>query len=113
MTKSMCEGFVEDVNYILDKNVDTIEFYSGNKNNKKKYGYPLRRETYIGYTDRFEWDRNIEIDEVEKQLKDYSDLYYYKVMSKKEYEQWRLGNNDYKQFGDLFSPFVCVFILYR
>lgn len=113
MTKAMCKEFVEQVNQMLKKGVDTVEFYSANKNNAGLYsGYnPLKCDDYIGYTDQFEWDRNIEIDEVAKQLKDYSD-FAYKVMNEKEYEQWRLGN-DYKQFTDLFSPFVGIIILYK
>lgn len=87
-------------------------YYTVFFDNRKNSGLnPLKYSSHIGYTNKFEWDRNIEIDEIEKELKDYS-VYSYKVMSKKEYEQWLLGN-DSKQFADLFSPFVCVFVLYK
>lgn len=109
MTNAMCRLFVEQVNQMLNKGVDTVEFYSANKNNS--VCNPLKYDDYIGYTDQFEWDRNIEIDEIKKELRDYSN-FAYKVMSKKEYEQWLLGN-DHKQFSDLFSPFIGIFVLYK
>lgn len=109
MTNAMCKLFIEQVNQMLNKGVDTVEFYSANKNNG--VCDPLKYDDYIGYTDQFEWDRKIEIDEIKKELRDYSN-FAYKVMSKKEYEQWLLGN-DYKQFADLFSPFIGIIVLYK
>lgn len=80
MTNAMCKLFVEQVNQMLNKGVDIVEFYSANKNNS--VCNPLKYDDYIGYTDQFEWDRNIEIDEIKKELRDYSN-FAYKVMSKK------------------------------
>ena len=117
MTKSMCENFVAEVNKMISSGVDCVEVYSAKPGTKLYNGiYPNEYnsciEDYIGYTDQFEWDKNISLDESMKQTREYSD-FIGTVMDVEEYELW-LGDTSEK-FTDTHTQgtTVGVIILYK
>lgn len=119
MTKAMCENFVAEVNKMMSNGVDCVEVYTAKPGAKLYYchctGYNEYNsciEDYIGYTDQFEWDKNISLDEVMEQMSEYSD-FIGTVMDGEEYELW-LGDTS-EQFTDTHTQgtTVGVIVLYR
>lgn len=117
MTKAMCENFVAEINKIMSDGVDCVEVYTAKPGTKLYNGifsneYNSCIEDYIGYTDQFEWDKNISLDESMKQTREYSD-FIGTVMDGEEYELW-LGDTS-EQFTDTHTQgtTVGVIVLYR
>lgn len=117
MTKEMCENFVSEINKMMSSGVDCVEFYSAKPGTKLYNGiysneYNSCIEDYIGYTDQFEWDKNISLDESMKQTREYSD-FIGTVMDVEGYELW-LGDTSEK-FTDTHTQgtTVGVIILYK
>lgn len=117
MTKEICENLVAEINKMMSNGVDCVEVYSAKPGTKLYNGiYPNEYnsciEDYIGYTDQFEWDKNISLDESMKQTREYSD-FIRTVMDVEEYELW-LGDTSEK-FTDTHTQgtTVGVIILYK
>lgn len=117
MTKAMCKNFVAEINKMMSNGVDCVEVYTAKPGTKLYNGiYPNEYnsciEDYLGYTDQFEWDKNISLDESMKQTREYSD-FIGEVMDAEEYELW-LGDTS-EQFTDTHTQgtTVGVIVLYR